>query len=386
MRKITVLSFFQSCNIGDVLIANQIKNLLSGYSFECSYFDITSGKPYYNCALTKSVSNKGFSGFKKKIIKLYILGDLICSFLNFKSTRYKKICSAARDSEIIVFAGGNQIMELNMLPTGIIQMYRAVKTFKKNGKKVYFCFSGIGPFKSRLSVKYARKILKLADFVSVRDDYSLNWVKKLSPEKNAEIWCDPVLMLDSKPQNQGFKNAVGINSYFGHDTRCRKKMCDSYIELIRKLRQNDKDLKVYLFSSELTDIADIELIKKSFLDDEKVIAEKISSKEELFEFYNKIDAVVAARMHTAITCAVCHLPMITVSWQGKVSSFMQLMEIPEFNFTVSEFVSDTDLVLNKLLYIIENSKAIIDKNEQRIKFLSQNTITKLDIFSKGLEE
>lgn len=386
MKKITVFSFFQSWNIGDILIAEQIKKLLSEPYFECAYFDIISGKPYYDCALTNTVAQSRFTSFKKKIIKLYILGDLICSFLSFKSTRYKKICSAAEDSELVIFAGGNQIMELGRLPTGIIQTYRAIKKLKKDGKKVYLCFCGIGPFKSRLSVKYARKILKLVDFVSVRDNYSLNWVKELSPEKKAEIWCDPVLMLDSKPQNQGFKNAVGINSYFGHDVSCRKKMCNSYIELIRKLRQNNKDLTVYLFSSELTDIADIERIKKCFSDDDGVIVEKISSKDELFEFYNKVDAVVAARMHTAITCVICNLPIVTVAWQDKVSSFMQLMEIPKFNFTVSEFVSDTDLVLNKLLYTFNNSKQITEKNKQRSRLLTQETVEKLDVFLKGLEE
>ena len=386
MRKAAVFSFFESYNIGDVLIARQVKEIFSKQDLNCDFFDIVSGKSEKECGLMKSVSSTPISKFKKKIVTSLLLGDFIHFLSALKSTSYKKICRAAETYDTVIFAGGNQVMELGMLPSSIIGTYRAVKTLKKSGKKIAFCFCGIGPFKSCISKKIAKKIFTLADFVSVRDDYSREWAEKFLPQKQVEIWCDPVLMVAPERKVLTLKNAVGINAYFGHDARYRAKMRKSYIRLIKKLRQRNKDLTINLFSSELTDIDDLKTLKSDFLNDQKVIVRNIDSKESLFEFYGEIDAVIATRMHTAITSTICGLPILTIAWQSKVSSFMSYMENSEFNFAISEFISNSDTVNEKLDYVLENLEKIVDRNMQKLKLLNQGTKEKINRFFEELRE
>lgn len=385
MKKTAVFSFFESYNIGDILIANQIKKKFSEYNQNCMYFDIGNGKPCDDCSLKENLIVKSNSTLKKKIIRTPIIGDLICSFYSLKSRAYKNVCLAAKDCDTVIFAGGNQIMELNRFPTSIIGVYRAVKELKGKGKKIGFCFCGVGPFKSFISKKIAKKIFLLADFVSVRDEYSREWVESFLSKKHIEIWCDPVLMMETQSQKTETKNAIGINTYFGHDARYKKDMHNSYNEMIKRFREEKSELTIYLFSTELTDIYDIESVKRDFYDDDKVVVKNITSEQALFEFYNEVDAVVAARMHTAITSMVYGLPILTVAWQNKVASFMQLMENSEFNFTVSEFVSNNDLVVKKLAYIIENTEDIFSKNAQRLKILKDDTNQKIKSFFSELE-
>lgn len=385
MRKIAVYSFFESYNIGDILIAQQVKKLFNSDCAEFSFFDISSGKVDSLCQLKNEVVFDSSKTFKRKILNIPFLGDFFRNIVCLKSKNYKPICSAAKDFDTVVFAGGNQVMELYRLPTNIINFYRTIKRLKRENKYICFCFCGIGPFKSRLSEKIAKKIFSMADFISVRDAYSLGFAKKFAPEKNVEIWCDPVLFREVST-GRGNKNAIGINTYFGHDSGYRDAMQKAFAELIKELRSKLNTTDIYLFSSELTDRTDIKSIKSYFNNDDKVIEQEIYSEDELFDFYNEVDTVFAARMHTAITATVSGLPVLTVAWQKKVEAFMELMDNSDLNFTTAEFTSNPNQVAEKLIFSIENKEKIVEKNHQSLTRLRDNTSDKLGKFISTLED
>lgn len=385
MKKIAIYSFFNSHNIGDILIADQIKKLFSN-RIDCVFFDIGDGSNAALCSLKKFSHKENRNTIKAKLLKTPFLGDLIRSILYFSSKKYHNILQSAENSDIVIFAGGNQLMELYSFPTDIITYYKVVKKLKKQNKIVCFCFCGTGPFKSKLSEKIAAKILKLADFISVRDEYSLALTKKYLPNKNIDIWCDPVLLMKNNTTNNNFAKAIGINVYFGHDSKFKKMMYNSYVSVIKLLRENFPEIKLYLFSSELTDINDIISIKDFFADDDMIIIEEILSAEDLFAFYNNVDIVLAARMHTAITATISNLPVVTIAWQKKVSAFTSLMKNQEFNFDLETFFHKPNLVYEIIKYLIENRNDIINKNLTTLSDLRNETTKKFNRFIKLLEE
>lgn len=385
MIKTAVLSFFESYNIGDVLIASQIRELFSKKE-NCDFFDISTGKNAFDCGLKKVGAESSSNALKKHMLSIPILGDIIHTIVALKSKTYKNIYYAVKDYDTVIFAGGNQVMELKRFPTSVISFYRLVRHLNKDGKRICFCFSGVGPFKSKLSEKIAKRIFSLADFISVRDEYSHKWIKKFCPQKWIELWCDPVLLIDSD-NNNGFniKNAIGINTYFGHDSKYKVHMKNAYISIIKELCSKNNDILIYLFSSELTDKEDIEVIKSNFATNDRIIVRNIDSKATLFSFYKEVDIILAARMHTAITATISNLPVLTVAWQEKVTAFMNLMNNEQFNYGIKEFILNPQIVAENLMMCIAKRKEIINKNIERLDYLRNDTTIKLDRFINSLE-
>ncbi|MBQ7384673.1 MAG: polysaccharide pyruvyl transferase family protein [Clostridia bacterium] len=387
MKKAAIYSFFESHNIGDVLIAEQIKKIFSPY-LSCEFFDISSGKPSEQCALkqfsTKNEAKK--SSLKSKILNIPFLRDVITSFLFFRSKGYLDIVSAGRDCEVAIFAGGNIIMELNRFPTGSLTLYRTVKKLKKENKKVCFCFCGVGPFASVFGRRIAKKIISSADFISVRDSYSLSCVKRLVPDKSVEIWPDPVLSFTPESVGEGDRNGIGVNVYFGCNEALKTPMKEAYVKCVAQLREKYGEKPVYLFSSELTDINDIYEVSESFSDDSLVRVEKISSREELFDLYSRVEVVLGARMHTVITATVSKIPVASIAWQGKVAAVMKLLEASHFNISAEEFIETPEKAIASVERCFDEKESYVNKTQNMISQIKNNANKKLEDFVSLLED
>lgn len=383
MKKIAVFSFFESYNIGDILIAQRVKEIFSEYN--CKYYSITDGKPAIECGLKhKNIKTGNSKSIKSMILETPICGDFVRMYSSLKSKDYLNVLKNCEECETVVFAGGNIIMELNKFPTGIIHFQRIVKGLKANGKKVCFLFAGMGPFKCKKSFKIAKKIFEMSDFISVRDEYSYQTVKKAVPEKEVEIWCDPVLVGNQENLNTKKSNVIGINVYFGNSNK-EKKIEKSFVSVINSLLLRFSGHDIVLFSSELNDYRNVLAVKENFPDNERVRIEYADCAEALFAIYSRIDAVLTLRMHTLITAVISGLPAVSVSWQPKVSSFMDLLNNSGLNITLDKFIDDSQTVFEKMVYIIENSDEITEKNFKTIEKLKEETLNKMDKLISVLE-
>lgn len=387
MKRAAVYSFFESYNIGDVLIAEQIEKIFSPH-MECEFFDISSGKPSEVCGLRQLSPNENKSdrkSFKTRLLSVPILKTIITSLLFLRSKGYLEIVSAAQDSDVAIFAGGNIIMELSTLPTSIITLYRTIKALKKQNKKVCFCFCGVGPFASELSRKMAKKIILYADFISVRDQYSLSQVKQLVPSKAVEVWPDPVLSF-SPELDAVEKNGIGVNVYFGNSKNSKDGMCDAYVTCIEELRKKHPQKPIYLFSSELTDVTDIKRVCEWFSCDPFVEYKGISSKEELFSFFSEIEFVLGARMHTLITATISDIPTVSIAWQGKVASMMELLGWAEYNLDMGDFVSEPWRVSELIQKRIDNKEKCSKEIRYKLSEIKDSLNKQIENFILMLEE
>ena len=105
---IRIYSWFVSGNIGDILIAEQIKQLFSSIC-DCEFYDIVSGKPAEE---TKVLPYYGTEKtLKDKLLKNTMIRELL-SLRGF----FRKSCVAPFknvSADVAVFAGGNSLMELS---------------------------------------------------------------------------------------------------------------------------------------------------------------------------------------------------------------------------------------------------------------------------------
>lgn len=382
MKKKAVYSFFDSYNIGDILISEQVEKLFAHHN--CDFFNIGDGRPKSNeGGLKRDYSANEKKTFKRLLLNTPMIKDIIGFVYALKSSKHKDICRSSQNADKVIFAGGNQIMELNRLPSNIIVFYRAIKMLKKQGKKIYFLFCGIGPFFSPVSKLYAKKILQFANFISVRDGFSAYWAEKLIPHKGYELWCDPVLLM----QGKGIvaeKKAIGINVYFGHEKKHKKRMKAAFLRVIGQIRKQEKQMPIYLFSSELTDISDINEIKEHFIHDKNVIVKKVESPDSLFKLYRETMAVLGTRMHTVITATISRVPVLSIAWQGKVEAVMELLENGERNYSVNDFVTCPEKVAKNLILAARDFEKT-EKVSIRLNEIKQKTELSFNKFLLELE-
>ena len=380
MKKIALFSFFNSYNIGDVLIAKVVSRLFSE-KYQCKLCDIASGK---EITLEKSdvpdFSVNDTKGLKYKILYSPVVGDMIFSLKSSSSAVPNNALESCKDADAAIFAGGNSIMNLKLFPNEINVTYATVKALKDNGKRVAYCFCGVGPFRTKKSLKIAKKTLDLIDFISVRDQASYDLVKKLCPEKNVEIWRDPVLLEEYDCVCSESK-AIGVNVYFGASKGLHKKAEEGFVSLIRYLRESYSDYTIKLFSSELTDIEHIIKVKEHFEADPLVVVEQIKKTDDLFEMYKSVDVVLGTRMHTIITAMISKKAVTSISWQAKVESLIEYFENQEYSFKLEYLISNPNEVAKKLIECLEDKEKIVKANQEKLISTRLDTKEKIENFT-----
>lgn len=367
MKKMTVFSFFRSNNIGDLLIADQVSEVF-GRCYDCTYCDITDFRAVDIvewkddiCKELRSNAQEG-SKFKKTILSVGVLNSAIGAYKAKKSDSPTRAVENCKDSEIAVFAGGNSIMELGCFPATTERLYRVIKALKDRGKKVAFCFCGVGPFNNKASYKRLQQIISLADFVSVRDNASYDMVVRACPDVDIEIWRDPV-MLKQIEYSDNSSDSIGVNVYFGHNKAKKEKICAAFVGLVRELREKYPNRKILLFSSELTDFEHIMAVKTDFSNDDMVDVRKVTTIDGLFAVYGSVCCVLGTRMHTVITALISHKPVVSLSWASKVKSLMEYFESDDKCFDIDAFASNYSVISEALAKLISKNDDIVKSND-----------------------
>jgi len=385
MKKVTLVSFFRSYNIGDLLIADTVSNIFEN-NFDCEFcdtgFNIVDIKKFReNKIAPPAYEVKKAKSLKQKLISLPLIGSVLKNFRSHIVKLPKKAYNVCKGSDAVIFAGGNSLMDLEKMAAEMIVNYRVVKKLKKHGIKVYYCFCGVGPFNSKGARKYAKKLINALDFISVRDKGSFDLVKELAPKKQVELWSDSVLTWDCpKKANKKENNAIGVNVYFGDKKERHEKVLRAFTEFIKILRERYPERKIKLFSSELTDIEHVNAVKGNFTSDNEVEAVNISNADELFNLFDSVDLILGVRMHTIITSMLFGLASTTIAWQNKVKSLAERFDNEYYNFTIDEFIENPALVADRFFECYINSQSIAEKNRVKLNEIKSETNEILNSF------
>lgn len=390
MKKLTVFSFFNSSNIGDLLIAECALNFFLGLQ-NCSFCDISGERidvdQWRKKNLQKQTSScctESIGKIKKALLKNNITRSVISFYKANQSVIPQNILKNTEDSETVVYFGGNLVMELCKLPTSILVLYRSIRALKSCGKKVFLCAVGVGPFNNRKSRKIASEIFALADGISVRDDASYQLVKELAPQKEVSILRDPVLTVNYAYTASEEKKAIGVNVYFGPDKIMFKKMKEPFSKAVAYLRRTYPEYMIYLFSSEKMDYPDSIAIKADFTEDHMVVVKEIGTADDLFALHNQVDCVIGTRMHTVITAMVSHKPVLTIAWQRKVTSLMDYFENTQWNIPMQTFAKEPAAFQRKFDSLMGSRECVTQKNAQKISEIKNTYSEQIEQLLEGV--
>ena len=373
---IRIYSWFVSGNIGDILIAEQIKQLFSSIC-DCEFYDIVSGKPAEE---TKVLPYYGTEKtLKDKLLKNTMIRELL-SLRGF----FRKSCVAPFknvSADVAVFAGGNSLMELSYcFGVDSIILNRRLDSLKKNGVKIAYCFAGCGPFNGWIGKIYAKKIISKIDFFSFRDTRSYDICKKYGWKQSPVIWVDPVLTYQPDIDSFCEKDVVAVNVYFGDKKHQRTAMFQTYTELIEELLECFPDKKIVLYVTESADTPFREQLGLKFTGVDRVCEKELHSPEELFSLYAQSSVVIGTRMHSLITAIVSDIPVAAIAWQNKVFSLMELLNKQNYMMSQKEFISKPRELAHLTVNAMQRYPEQSDGMKQTLEIIREQTLQNTKLF------
>lgn len=251
-----------------------------------------------------------------------------------KSVNRKSITSilkAVKQCDILISGGGSLLQDVTSKRSilyYLLIMWLAI--FLR--KKVFIYSQGIGPILSKVNRRLTAWTLQHADGIVVRDKASKELLVEIGLRANqVYVTTDPVLRIPKVDLEKGKEilKSEGIHlesskTTVGFAIRERKLNSSFVDEVCLSIQRliTEKDAQVILIPFHFSeDMAVINEIEKRLSGHVGCVKHKYLT-EEMMSLIGNMDVLVGVRLHSIIHAAVMDVPIIAVSYDPKINSFM----------------------------------------------------------------
>ena len=301
----------------------------------------------------------------------------------------KDIIGAVRKCDLLISGGGSLLQDVTSKKS-IIYYLMVMWTALFFRKKVFIYSQGIGPILSKFNRRLTAMTLRHAHGIVVRDESSRELLIEIGIKRDRIIvTADPVLRVKKAELSIGKEilRQEGFNPVPGRMTvgfAIREKKTDSNFvdELcisIQRLMEEYQAQIVLIPFHYSEDMAVIEEIESRLSGGVCCIKHKYLT-HEMLSIIGNMDILVGVRLHALIHAAIMDVPMIAVSYDPKINSFMHSIDMKAMctvydfknEFFIEEFdktVARADCIREKVRKRIDILIKKLDKNEELIQEL-----------------
>ena len=301
----------------------------------------------------------------------------------------KAIISVIRKCDLLISGGGSLLQDVTSKKSILyyLMIMWAAFFFRK---KVFIYSQGIGPIISKINRRLTSATLRRVHGIVVRDDASKELLIEIGVRgEKIIVTADPVLRIKKSElsigreilEKEGF-TPITDRMTVGFAIREKKtdsNFVDEICISIRRLIEEYQAQIVLIPFHYSEDMAVIEEIKSRLGDDVNCIRHKYLT-NEMLSIIGNMDVLVGVRLHALIHAAIMDVPMIAVSYDPKINSFMHsidmkaLCSVYDFknDFFIEEFdktVARADLIRAKVRGRIDILIKKLDTNEELIRVL-----------------
>jgi polysaccharide pyruvyl transferase WcaK-like protein len=215
-------------------------------------------------------------------------------------------------------------------------------TSRVTGTRVALLSVGSNVVTRRLTRWLVTRAARLADYRSFRDELSREAMREMGVDVCAdEVYPDLVFALPTPPAGPR-TNAVGVGVmafYGGNDDRKRAdELHRAYLETMKLFVRwlVDAGRQVRLFTGDKADepvvaeiLADVQLHRPE-VEATRVIAESVSTLQELLHRMANVDTVVASRYHNVLCAIKLGKPTLSIGYAAKHNALMASMGLAGF--------------------------------------------------------
>lgn len=289
----------------------------------------------------------------------------------------KEKVKALREADLLISGGGGLLQDT--YPTkflfGPLPYYLLIVFLAKLCRtKVMFFSQGIGPVTSRWGKFLMRLFANMADFVTVRDQYSKDYLHSLGVKRpETVVTADIVFAFKPDEDNVAYASlglngdeqliAVAPRPWFEHE--------DDYIEklawVLDELIEQRGVLPVFVPMEPPydTNISKKVMEKMKFAKKTRLLGEAFTP-NEFYNFIAKTDLTIALRLHALIFAALSNVPHVGLSYDRKVESFLKRSGMWDKSFPLGEFTKEQ---------LLENALYALDHKEELQEMIAPNVDT-----------
>ncbi len=301
----------------------------------------------------------------------------------------KDIIKAVRKCDLLISGGGSLLQDVTSKKSILyyLMIMWAAFFFRK---KVFIYSQGIGPILSKINRRLTAATLRHAHDIVVRDEASKELLIEIGIKgERIIVTADPVLRIKQAELSVGREILIkeGFTPDPGRMTvgfAIREKKTDSnFVDeigiSIRRLIDEYQAQIVLIPFHYSEDMAVIEEIQARLGNDVCCIRHKYLT-NEMLSIIGNMDILVGVRLHALIHAAIMDVPMIAISYDPKINSFMHSIDMKAMcsvydfknDFFIEEFdktVTRADAIKEKVRNRIEVLIKKLDNNEALIKEL-----------------
>lgn len=270
--------------------------------------------------------------------------------------KFIEVLKAIKNTDLFISGGGSLLQDVTS--TRSILYYLAIMKLTKIFRKPVMVYAnGIGPIEKRINRFLARKILNQVDLITLRDEGSKEYVEDLGVNNlNVFVTADPVFTLEPAKIDK-------INEIFSVEKISQEKpiigisvrrwrRANNLTQIVAKVIRyviKEYDISVILIPMHYPEDLDISLEINSLVKEEAcyVLKEKYNV-EEIMGVINKLEIIVAMRLHSLIYAATQEVPMIGLSYDPKIDGILKSLGMEHVlnveNFTFEELIEKLDIV------------------------------------------
>jgi polysaccharide pyruvyl transferase CsaB len=302
------------------------------------------------------------------------------------------VVSAVRRCDLLISGGGSLLQDATSKRS--ILYYLAIMWLGYLFRKKVFIYSqGIGPITSGLNRRLTSWTLRRASGIVVRDGASAELLEEIGvPPERVTVTADPVLRIGRAElsvgrailEREGFAFTGGtVVGMAIREPKPDSEFTDELCGAIERLcgEYGARVLLIPFHYSE--DLPVIEEIERRLAGKVCAVKHKYLT-GEMLSIIGNMDVLVGVRLHSLIYAAVMGVPMIAISYDPKVNSFMHSLELRAmssvYDFKSEYFIEEYERTLRELgavrAKIDRNIRGLIgslDKNEAMISEIMQWT-------------
>jgi polysaccharide pyruvyl transferase WcaK-like protein len=239
--------------------------------------------------------------------------------------------------------------------------------------KCYYINVGAGPLEHPLSKFFVNRALRLADYVSFRDEDSRALVRRLGYRKSAEVAPDCAYSLNIAPAERFEEGAARPVVGFSPMAYCDPRFYwDKNQQAYERMRENlvrfgswliSQNCQLRLFSTDIWfDVMVLDEVEAGLrqpgnvVHPEWLVRERAGQVRELMARIGGMDCVVTCRFHGVIFAHIMGKPVLALSHHPKVATLMRSLGLSEYCLDMRE--CDATILQEKFFLLMRNREAI----------------------------
>lgn len=264
-------------------------------------------------------------------------------------------------------------------------LYLLLPQARKKGKKMACYTVTVGPVKTPRGKEMLKRTLELMDFISVRDQDSVDELREAGIE-NPNVIITNDVALNTKPASEkrieeiwnsfGFEQgkevlAVNVNPYFdtwaglNRQPLSREEFVRNYAQAITEAVKHEDLSLLFVSTQHMDEVLTKEIMNRvNTVHRKAIFSNRVYNHHEIKGVMGKASLLFAMRLHCLILTSSAMTPIISLNYLPKVHTYMKSLGLNDYSLGFEDF--SVDSIRDHLKKGWSNRHAIKQQLEARI--------------------